>query len=321
MRIAKRYSFSRKQEEVICVIVLKNISKNLQKKVVLNNISFHVSPRENVGIVGQNGAGKTTLLNTIAGILKPDSGFLRVGGAENALENYQVLKNIVYVSGTKKQLWEELRVKDSFEHCVKMYQIPIEEAKKRYLELEKVFEIEVFLNEFPKNLSLGERMRCELCYAFLVEPELLLLDEAMIGLDISVKHKIMQYLEKVREEKKMTIIYTSHNLIEIEKLCDRILVMDEGRMIFDGSVKKIMEEYSPSYHLEIKVDDMLPDFEDLPLDKISIENDVIRITYNKQKIDTAQILRHIQKRSKLLDVRMFEPDLEGTIKKIYKGVE
>lgn len=303
------------------VIVLKNVSKSLQEKKVLKDISFHISPNENVGIIGRNGAGKTTLLNVIAGLISPDSGFLRVKGAENALENNCVLRNIAYVSGTKYQLWEDIRVKDSLEHCVKMYQIPEEDAKKRFLELTKIFEIEAFLQAVPKSLSLGERMRCELVYALLAEPKILLLDEAMIGLDVSIRYKILQYFAKLREEKKSTIIYTSHNLVEIEKLCDRIILIDNGRIIFDGSVDKIMQEFSPRYHLEIKVGDGLPDFEDLPLDKISIEKDVIHIIYDKQKIDTAQILRHILEKSKLLDVRLFEPDLEGTIKKIYERAD
>ena len=303
------------------MIILKNVSKKMREKEVLNDISFHISPNENVGIIGKNGAGKTTLLNAIAGLISPDSGFLRVEGAESALENNRVLRNIAYVSGTKTQLWEDIRVKNSLEHCVKMYQLPKEHAEKKFQELEEIFEIESFLNAIPKSLSLGERMRCELIYALLAEPKILLLDEAMIGLDVSIKYKIMQYFARLRDEKKTTIIYTSHNLVEIEKLCERIILIDNGRIIFDGSVDKVMREFSPLYHLEIKVKDVLPDFEDLPLNKISIEKDVIHIIYDKQKIDTAQILRHILERSKLLDVRLFEPDLEGTIKKIYERAD
>ena len=300
------------------MIVLKNVSKKLQEKTVLDNISFHISPNENVGIVGRNGAGKTTLLNVIAGTMKPDCGFLRVEGAENTLGNPGVLRNMSYVSGTKYQLWEDIKVRDSFNHCIEMYRIPKETAQKRLEELEKVFEIEKFLDSIPKSLSLGERMRCELVYALLAKLEILLLDEAMIGLDVSIKYKIMQYLAEIKEEKKTTILYTSHNLVEIEKLCDRIILIDEGRIIFDGSIERIMQEFSPLYHLEIKVADVLPDLEDLPVEQLCIENDAMHIIYDKQKIDTAQILRHIMEKSKVQDVRLFEPDLEGTIKKIYE---
>lgn len=303
------------------MIVLKGITKKLQNVAVLNDISFHIAPNETVGIIGLNGAGKTTLLNVMAGLIKPDSGFIRVGGTESVLENTAVLRSIAYVSGTKSQLWEDIKVKDSLEHCIKMYRIPREEVQNRFRELEEVFEVESFLSSIPRSLSLGERMRCELVYALLAEPQILLLDEAMIGLDVSIKYKIMQYFEKLREEKKMTILYTSHNLVEVEKLCDRIILIDKGRIIFDGSMDRIMREFSPLYHMEIKVEEKLPDMEDMPIEKMSIEKDAIHIVYDNQKIDTAQILKHIMEKCKIQDVLLFEPDLEGTIKKIYERSE
>lgn len=303
------------------MIVLKNISKRLQNKLILDDISFHISQNENVGIIGLNGAGKTTLLNVISGLIEPDGGFLRVGGTKNLLESNAARRKIAYVSATKSQLWEDIKIQDSFEHCIKMYQIPKKDAKVRLEELEKIFEIGDFLNTLPQNLSLGERMRCELVYALLIQPQILLLDEALIGLDVSIKYKIIQYFSKMREEKKSTIIYTSHNLTEVEKLCDRIILIDHGRMIFDGSVERILREYSPQYHLEIQVGENLPDFEDLPFEKITIEKDRIHIVYDNQKIDTAQILKHIMEKNKIMDIRLFEPDLERTIQKIYERTD
>lgn len=303
------------------MIVLKDITKRLQEKTVLKDISFHIAPNETVGLIGLNGAGKTTLLNVMTGMLKPDSGFIRVGGTENVIENHGVLRDIVYVSGTKSQLWEDIRVKDSFTYCIKMYKIPKKEAEKRLSELEEMFEISELLDSVPRSLSLGEKMRCELVYALLAEPKLLLLDEVMIGLDVSIKYKIMQYFERLREEKKTTIIYTSHNLVEVEKLCDRVILIDKGRIIFDGSVDRIMREFSPLYHMELKLGAQLPDLEDLPFEKISIEKDILHIVYDDQKIDTAQILRHIMEKSKIEDVRFSPPDLEETIKKIYERAE
>lgn len=299
------------------MIVLKNVSKKLQKKEILKDISFHISPNENVGIIGLNGAGKTTLLNIMAGLIKLDSGFIRVDGVESVIGKEKILRNMTYVSGVKRQLWNDIRIKDSLEHCIQMYHIAREDAKMRLQELEEVFEIKELLDSIPETLSLGERMRCELVYALLPEPKILLLDEAMVGLDVSIKYKIMQYFQKLRQEKKMTILYTSHNLVEVERLCDRIILIDHGRIIFDGSVDRIMQEFSPLYHIEIKVGEVLPDFEDLPFEKISIEKDRLHIVYDKQKIDTAQILRHILEKCKIQDIHLFEPDLEGTIKKIY----
>lgn len=300
------------------MIVLKNISKRFEERQVLDDISFHIAPKENVGIIGLNGAGKTTLLNVIAGILKPDAGFIRINKTENVLSDYDVLRDIAYVSGTRSQLWEDLKVRESFENCVMMYRIRKETARARLAELEEIFEIAPFLNALPKSLSLGERMRCELVYALLSEPKLLMLDEALIGLDVSIKHKILQYFQRYRKEKKSTIIFTSHNLAEIEKLCDRIILIDAGKIIFDGSVDRIMKEFSPLYHMEVRVAEHIPDFEDLPLEKFCVEKDRLEIVYDKQKIETAQILKHIMEKSKVEDIRLYEPDLEGTIRKIYE---
>lgn len=303
------------------MIVLKDIHKKLGDRPVLKDISFHISPNESVGIIGLNGAGKTTLLNVIAGIIKPDSGFIRVNHVESTLESRQALRDIAYVSGTKSQLWEDIRVKDSLEHCIQMYRIGENQAESKLNELMGVFEIEDFLPMLPGSLSLGQRMRCELVYALLTEPKILMLDEAMIGLDVSIKYKIMQYFERYCREKKSTIIYTSHNLAEVEKMCERILLLDQGRIIFDGSVERIMKEFSPLYHMEARVEGRLPDLEDLPLEKILIDKEELHLIYDHQKIDTVQILKHLTEKSKLTDVRLFEPDLEGTIKKIYERAD
>lgn len=300
------------------LIVLKDICKTFGEKKVLDQISFHISHKENVGIIGLNGAGKTTLLNVIAGMIQPDSGFIRVGGAERVLDNPEVLRKFSYVSGMKSQLWEDLRVKDSFENCIKMYHLNTETAKNRLAELEEIFEIKQLIHMPPRKLSLGERMRCELVYALLPEPEILMLDEALIGLDVSIKHKIMKYFEEYCREQKSTLLFTSHNLMEVEKLCDRIILIDDGKIIFDGRIEQIMKEFSPLYRMTVKMGENLPDFEDLPLEKISIQGNVVDIVYDCQKIETKQILEHILRKNSMEEVRLYEPDLEGIIKKVYQ---
>lgn len=300
------------------MIVLKDICKDFDNKKVLNNISFHIAPAEAVGIIGLNGAGKTTLLNVISGILKPDSGFIRINGSGSPLEHYNLLRKLTYVSGTKSQLWEDMKIKDSFDNCITMYHLDKQNAKLKREQLSGIFEIEPFLNSVPKSLSLGERMRCEFVYALLTEPEILMLDEAMIGLDVSIKHKIMEYFEEYKRTRKTTMLVTSHKLLEVEKLCDRIILLDGGRVLFDGRIDRIMKEYSPLYRMEVRVQGQLPDFEDLPLEKFYLKNDVIDIVFDKKKIETSPIIKHIMEKCTIQDVRLYEPDLEGTIRKIYE---
>lgn len=299
------------------MIILKDISKQFGSKKVLDNISFHISPGESVGIIGLNGAGKTTLLNIISGILKPDSGFIRVNGMENMLKEYKMLRNIAYVSGTKFQLWKDLTIKASLENCIQMYQIDKEKAGKRLENLDEVFFIKKLLFSQPENLSLGERMRCELVYALLAETKVLMLDEAMIGLDVSIKHKIMEYFKAYKQEKKSTMLFTSHNLLEVEELCDRVILLDKGKIIFDGTIERLMQEFAPPFRMDMKLEGNLPDFEDLPFEKMVVEKDSLQIIYDKQKIETANIMKHVLAKCKINDVRIYEPDLEGTIQRIY----
>ena len=144
-----------------------------------------------------------------------------------------------------------------------------------------------------------------------------MIDEALIGLDVSVKYKIMKYFEKYKDEKQSTIIYTSNNLSEVERICDRIILIDNGEVIYDGSIERVLKEFSPLYKIEILLDGKVPDLEDLPIERFCIENDKITIEYDKNKIDTAQIIKHLMGRGNLIDVKLFEPNLENVIKKIY----
>ncbi|GFI01646.1 ATP-binding cassette domain-containing protein [Lachnospiraceae bacterium 64-25] len=301
------------------MIVLQNVCKTLSGREVLKDISFHIAENENVGIIGLNGAGKTTLLNTIAGMIKPDSGFIRSGGKESLIEEKQALRKLAYVSGTRSQLWETLKVKDSFDNCISMYRLNRKDAGERLILLADIFEIRAFMDRTPEGLSLGERMRCEMVYALLAQPKILMLDEVMNGLDLSIKYKIMGYFEKYKNERRVTMIYTSNQLAEVEQLCDRVLLIDQGRLIFDGSMERIMKQFSPYYRIEIKISEGFPDFEDLPLEKYSMDNDGLTIVYDKQKIGTAQILKQVMEKCKIKDVKLFEPNLEDTIKKIYRG--
>ena len=301
------------------LIVLKDVSKTLGHKKVLNEISLHIGENEHVGLIGLNGAGKTTLLNVIAGVIKPDNGFIRTNGRESIIEDNESLRELVYLSGARSPLWGELTVRASLDHCRKMYRIDRQTFAGRLERLTTIFETGALMDRRPGNLSLGERMRCELVYALLAEPRILLLDEVLVGIDVSVKHKIIQFLEVFRKEKQVTVIDTSNDLAEVEKLCGRVILIHEGKIIFDGKAERMINEFSPYYRMEVKMTDGLPDLEDLPLEKYRVDSDVLTIDYDKQKIETTQLLRHLMKQGSIGNVRLFEPDLEGTIRRIYGG--
>lgn len=297
------------------MIILKDINKTIENRHIIKDCTFHIRPGECVGLLGKNGAGKTTLLNLMSGMLVPDSGFLRINDTKDLLESKRARKNLVYISGVKSQLWQDLRVRDSFAHCIKMYGAD----KSRLDELIQICEIGPLLDSYPQNLSLGERMRCEIAYALLADASILFMDEVMIGLDITVKQRIFSYLQQIKDERKTTMIYTSHNLMEVQRLCDRVLLIDEGRLIFDGSIERIMREYAPLYQLKITPEgNRLPDFEDLPVRKLVMDGEQLCIYFDNRDIEKAELIKFITKKCDVKDLKLIEPDLEETIKQIYK---
>lgn len=301
------------------MIVVKDVSKRLGEKQVLKDVSFHTAPCECLGIIGKNGAGKTTLLNIISGILKQDSGFVRINGSRDIMHDYETLKKMSYVSGTKNQLWTDMKLIYSFESCGRMYGIKKRDFSERLTRLMDIFDIRDCLDKLPMNLSLGQRIRSELVYALLSEPEILFLDEALIGLDVTVKERVMELFAKMKEDRKTTILYTSHNLVEIEKLCDRVILLDEGRIIFDGRVERLMQEYAPEYQVDIGINGDFPDLEDLPVEKYVLDKNVLSVRFDKQKVATSAVINHILNRCQINRIKIIEPNLEDTIKKIYEG--
>lgn len=297
------------------MIVLKEINKTMKNKHIIKDCTFHIRPGECVGLLGKNGAGKTTLLNLMSGMLLPDSGFLRINRTDELLMSKHARKDLVYISGVKSQLWQDLRIKDSFTHCAKMYGTD----KSRLDELIQLCEAQTLLDSYPQNLSLGERMRCEIVYALLANSSILFMDEVMIGLDSTVKQRIFECLQQMKNERKTTMIYTSHNLMEVQRLCDRVLLLDEGRVICDGSVERIMWEYAPLYQLKITLEgNLLPDLEDLPIRKFVMDGEQLSIFFDNREIEKAELIKFVTNKCSVKDLKLVEPDLEDTIKAIYK---
>ena len=295
------------------MIVFKDVNKKIGNRHIIKNCTFHIRPGDCVGLLGKNGAGKTTLLNLMAGILEADSGFLRINKSKSPLKDTNTLKELVYISGVKSQLWRDIKIKDSFLHCQNMYG----GKKNRLEELTELCKISHLLDKYPIQLSLGEKMRCEIVYALLAEPSVLLMDEVMLGLDLTIKQNIYEYFQEMKKAGTTTMIYTSHNLMEVERLCGRILLVNNGNLIFDGSKERLMKEYAPLYQIQMILEDnMIPDFEDLPIRKISIDHKRICIFFRQNEIEKKELLRFITNKCTIKDLRLIEPGLEDTVKNI-----
>lgn len=299
------------------MIVVKNMTVGFGEKIVLSDISFHVNNYDCIGLIGVNGAGKTTLFKVLMGLIKPNCGFISVNETSSVVTNKQILSQIGFVSGTQSALWSEMKLKYSFSHCAEMYHIPKKEYIMRLNFLCKIFDMEKALEQTVQNLSVGQRMKGDIIYALLPQPKLLLLDEPTIGLDLNAKEALIGYLHELHKTNKTTIIFSGHSLREVERLCSRLLLLQNTKLLYDGTLEDFTNIYASSCRLKLRFDGVIPDFEDMPLTRYYLEKDNLCIDFDKNKITAAEIMRSLSKQTTVLDMTLYEPDLEDIVKKLY----
>ena len=224
---------------------LKSIIKPKYKTInAVNDINFNVEQGEMLAFIGPNGAGKSTTIKMLTGILYPTSGEISVLGLNPSKKRKQLAYKIGTVFGQKEQLWTHLTPYDNFKFFGAIYDIPDNEIEERIEELKKTFELDEFINTPVRNLSLGQRIRCEIVAALIHKPQILFLDEPTIGLDPVVKENIRKLIKKMNKEFNTTIFLTSHDIGDIEKLCKRVVIINYGKIIMDDSMKNIKSNYT-----------------------------------------------------------------------------
>ena len=224
---------------------LKSIIKPKYKTInAVNDINFNVEQGEMLAFIGPNGAGKSTTIKMLTGILYPTSGEITVLGLNPSKKRKQLAYKIGTVFGQKEQLWTHLTPYDNFKFFGAIYDIPDNEIEERIEELKKTFELDGFINTPVRNLSLGQRIRCEIVAALIHKPQILFLDEPTIGLDPVVKENIRKLIKKMNKEFNTTIFLTSHDIGDIEKLCKRVVIINHGKIIMDDSMKNIKSNYT-----------------------------------------------------------------------------
>lgn len=222
----------------------KGILKDLFKpefKVIraVDGIDFSIKKGEIVGFIGPNGAGKTTTIKMLTGILHPDFGEIMSNGFVPYKERKKYLKKVGVVFGQRKSMWPEISVMDNFELIGSFYGVSGDLLKKRIKELSKLIDVDEFINQPFRKLSLGQQMKAELVSCLIYNPDILFLDEPTIGMDIISKFNFIQLLKKINQEEKTTIILTSHDLAEVENLCKRLIIINHGKIFYDGDFAKI----------------------------------------------------------------------------------
>ena len=223
----------------------------------VKDISFSIEKGEIVGYIGPNGAGKSTTIKMLSGILLPTAGNIKVNGFNPFKDRKKYVSNIGVVFGQRSQLAWDIPAEDTFDLLRDIYKLDDKKYQKNKEELVKLLNIEEIIKKPVRTLSLGERMRCEICASLLHEPEILFLDEPTIGLDAVSKKIVRDFILKINKEKKVTVILTTHDMMDIDTLAKRIILIGKGKILYDGSLKKLKTEYGSYKNITVKTDDTI----------------------------------------------------------------
>ena len=315
------------------MIEVENLSKKFTKKIkkegvkglffseekeyqAVDNISFEVKKGEIIAFVGPNGAGKSTTIKMLTGILHPTSGEISVAGFNPSKDRKKLAYKIGCMFGQKSSLWMHLPAIDTYKLYGAMYDIPKDEINKRIDEVVQMFNIKDLINIPVRKLSLGQRMICEIAAIMLHKPEILFLDEPTIGLDIVVKEKVRNVIKKINKEQGTTIFLTSHDLGDIEKLCERIIIIDKGKIIKDESLENLKKDYLKEKFITIMYEENIENVKfDYPI--ISQESNKVAIKVDTSINSVSSILEKFMKYGNVVDLEAIPVPLEEVIYDIY----
>ena len=311
-------NFAIKQTRPGILGALKGLfSTNTQSIPAIKDISFSIAPGERVAFIGPNGAGKSTTIKMLTGILHPSSGHIEVLGLVPWKNREALGYKIGTVFGQRTQLWHHLPPSDTFDLLSKIYEIERSIYQQRLNELIDVFELAPFYHKSVRQLSLGERMRCELVASLLHKPEILFLDEPTIGLDINAKLNIRGLLNKLSKEFGTTLFLTSHDTADIEQVCERVIILDHGTIVLDSDLKELKRTYFKKKVLTLTTDKERLSFQ---LDGVKVlenANHHFVCEVNLQTVSIDKVIQETLKKTSLKDVTIEDPSMEEIIRTLY----
>ncbi|MFZ0333873.1 MAG: ATP-binding cassette domain-containing protein [Candidatus Acidiferrales bacterium] len=290
----------------------------------VDRVSFAVERGEMVGYIGPNGAGKSTSIKMLTGILMPSSGEARVNGFLPYKQRRQYVKSIGVVFGQRTQLWWDIAVVESFKLLRRIYEVSEKDFRERMEKFNEILGIQDYLFTPVRKLSLGERMRCDLAAALLHNPPLLFLDEPTIGLDVVAKDQIRKFLRAINREFQTTVLLTTHDLDDIEELCRRIMIIDHGRLLYDGPLGLLKQKLLRTKQIKFAVKDSAQgaDVQSFARDGLELEQVdplTYRIRFDRTKLATADLIRQILNTVEVRDLLIEDEPIEEVVKRIYAG--
>ena len=297
---------------------LLGVAKRRYRTVsALDGVSFEIEAGELVGYIGPNGAGKSTTVKVISGILVPDSGRCEILGLVPWRERVAHVRSIGVVFGQRTQLWWDLPVIESFELLRDIYRVPPEEYSRTVDELVQVLDLEPLLDVPVRQLSLGQRMRCDLAAALLHQPSILFLDEPTIGLDAVSKLGFRDFIKRFNRERGVTVILTTHDMDDIEALCTRVMVIGEGRILSDGTLEALRESIAPERRLIVDLEEQDAVVSDPDAVVTRREGHRVHLSFDPRRVPTADLITRIASRHPVRDLFVESPPIEEIIARMY----
>lgn len=293
-------------------------SRQYEIKTALNHISFDVKEGELVGYIGPNGAGKSTTVKILSGILVPDDGDVSVMGKTPWNHRIETVANIGVVFGQRTQLWWDLPVIESFELLKDIYTIPPSTYNDNLESLIHSLELKKILNTPVRQLSLGQRMRCDLAASLLHSPKILFLDEPTIGLDAVSKLAVRDFIKHLNKEKKVTVLLTTHDMDDIESLCNRVLILNEGKIYLDGTLSDLRKKISPERRLIVDLQNEDESIRDPEALFIKQEGHRVWLSFDPTTTQTPHLISRIASNHPIRDLFIENPPIEEMIAKLYR---
>lgn len=298
-----------------------------EKIVAVNDISFNVPEGEILGFIGPNGAGKSTVIKMLTGILTPTSGKCTINGRNPNENRKSYVKEIGVVFGQRTQLWWDLPLRETYAVLKEIYEVPDDKYHKRMAFLNEILDLEKFITSPVRTLSLGQRMRADIAASLLHSPKVLFLDEPTIGLDVVVKDNIRNAVDYINKQEKTTVILTTHDLADIELLAKRIVMIDKGSNVFDGTISELKSKYGQIRELHFDTDtenvkDILSykehfDFNDEDI-TVETEGSSVKVRFNSEAVPVSDILSYTLGRINIKDISVKDADIEEIIRRLYK---
>jgi ABC-2 type transport system ATP-binding protein len=294
------------------------VKREFIKKEAVKGISFSIEEGEMVGYIGPNGAGKSTTIKMLTGILVPTSGRVRVNGIVPYEDRQKNAKNIGVVFGQRTQLWWDLPTIESFELLKEIYQVSAKRYKENMDTFIEILGLDEFMNTPVRQLSLGQRMRADIAASLLHDPPILFLDEPTIGLDVVAKEKMRTFIQEINRLRKVTVILTTHDMEDIEKLCKRMVLIDHGQKVYDGDILNVKERFGKIRTLVVDLEESNRELELAGGEVSKQEANKYYIKFNRNEVSASDLINQITKTHNIRDLTVEEPAIESIISRIYQ---